>query len=252
MGRKKKKEGTKLCLSGFFSHKPAGGKASEKSRWAQSVVAYESAEIWPTKIQRGWERLKAEREELLRFCRGWIQWVVVRPPVGCQFALWFLYRPLPGEGRGWQDGRLRLGHKTHALTALFLNSCGLHVWTLCRVEAFQTIFLFMSETIQHTRTALTWLIDDTCPPRTLTRLHAHMIACCQQLDRATKVSSSALWRELRDRGCAADLEGGLCGSSFPTRINEFHEENLSLRVHRSSSSPSSIVRVDLTKATFDC
>ncbi len=31
-------------------------------------------------------------------CRGWIQWVVVRPPVGCQFAVWFLYRPLPSKG----------------------------------------------------------------------------------------------------------------------------------------------------------
>lgn len=30
--RKKKKKGTKLCLSGFFSHKPAGGKASEKKQ----------------------------------------------------------------------------------------------------------------------------------------------------------------------------------------------------------------------------
>ena len=158
VGRKKKKKGTKLCLSGFFSHKPAGGKASEKSRWAQFVVAYESAEICSSHCEgkichplrdqqkyredeRGWERLKAEREELLRFCRGWIQWVVVRPPVGCQFALWFLYRPLPGEGRGWQDGRLRLSHKTHALTALFLNHVDC-MWGHCAASKHSKPFSF--------------------------------------------------------------------------------------------------------------
>ena len=46
--------------------------------------------------------------------------MVVKAPVGYQFSLWFLHKPFWGSG--WQDGRLWLSHKIHALTAIFAKT----------------------------------------------------------------------------------------------------------------------------------
>lgn len=121
-----------LCLSSLFSHMPARLKASEESRWAKSVVTYsmnpqkyvaavvKEISVKCSPLRQNIERMReaeGRRRRAVEVCWGCIQWVVVRPPVGCHFALWFLYRPLPNEGEagrmagsGWVVKPIHLQH----------------------------------------------------------------------------------------------------------------------------------------------
>lgn len=69
-------------------------------KYVSDVVKERSVKFSPLR-QKNIERMRAtegRRRGVVEVCRGCIQWVVVRPPAGCHFAVWFLYMPLPSEG----------------------------------------------------------------------------------------------------------------------------------------------------------
>lgn len=138
-----------LCLSGPFSHELARERASEKSRWAKSVVTYESAEICSSRCggkichispapdtekhsedERGWRQKEKGCYGLsgldsVGCCQASSE-LSVRSVVPLQaFAQW---------ARGWQDGRLWLSRKTHTLRALLCNHMDSLWRTLLGVE----------------------------------------------------------------------------------------------------------------------
>lgn len=125
-------------------------KSLGKSRWAKSVVTYEicssryegkichiSPALDRKKKNRVRERMReaeSRGRRAVEVFRGWIQWVAVRPPVGCQLALWFLYGLLPGEG---EAGKLRLSRKHRPRTELKLTHEDCMWW--CLVAWFQNV-----------------------------------------------------------------------------------------------------------------